>query len=79
MTVKVMQAAGSNSHYGRWIGGRTGINERVNASGFNRFIQRLRTTADALPDRRTGGNAICTMAGITLSAFSVFLLNAPQF
>jgi hypothetical protein len=47
--------------------------------GFDPLIERLRTVAAALPDRRTGKNAQFPMADIALSAFAVFFSQCPSF
>lgn len=50
-----------------------------NARAFDQLIQRLRSVATALPDRRTGDNIQCAMADIALAAFSVFFTQCPSF
>ncbi len=44
-----------------------------------RFIQRVRTVAAGLPDRRTGDNRLFEMADFVLSAFAVFFTQCPSF
>jgi hypothetical protein len=44
----------------------------VNTRCFDHIVERLRTVAAALPDRRTGENTRYSMADIVLSAFAVF-------
>ena len=46
---------------------------------FDKLIERLRTVAAALPDRRTGDNTRYSMADIALSAFAVFFTQCPSF
>lgn len=48
-------------------------------SRFDQLIQRLRSLAAGLPDRRTGSNIQYSMADIALSAFSVFFTQCPSF
>jgi len=52
---------------------------RVNGRCFDKLIERLRTVAADLPDRRTGDNARYSMADIALSAFAVFFTQCPSF
>lgn len=49
------------------------------ASPFPRLIERWRSVASALPDRRTGDNTRFAMADIALSAFAVFFTQCPSF
>ena len=51
----------------------------MNARGFDHLIERLRSVAADLPDRRTGDNIQFTLADIALSAFSVFFTHCPSF
>jgi len=51
----------------------------VNARCFDKVIERLRSVAAALPDRRTGDNTRYDMADIALSAFAVFFTQCPSF
>jgi hypothetical protein len=51
----------------------------MKARCFDHVIERLRTVAAALPDRRTGDNTRYSMADIALSAFSVFFTQCPSF
>jgi hypothetical protein len=51
----------------------------VNGRCFDKLIERLRTVAAALPDRRTGDNTRYSMADIALSAFAVFFTQCPSF
>ncbi len=51
----------------------------MNAGGFKPLIQRWRTVAATLPDRRTGDNVQFEMADIALSAFAVFFTQCPSF
>ena len=46
---------------------------------FDQLIERLRSVAAALPDRRTGGNCQYSMADIALAAFAVFFTQCPSF
>ena len=46
---------------------------------FDQLIERLRSVAAALPDRRTGDNTRYAMADIALAAFSVFFTQCPSF
>jgi len=46
---------------------------------FDQLIQRLRTVAAALPDRRKGDNLHYDMADVALSAFAVFFTQCPSF
>ncbi len=55
-----------------YSGIRTGIAGPVNTRCFDHIVERLRTVAAALPDRRTGENTRYSMADIVLSAFAVF-------
>ena len=50
-----------------------------NARAFDKLIERVRTVAGLLPDRRTGDNKVYSMADITLAAFSVFFAQCPSF
>jgi hypothetical protein len=52
---------------------------RVKGRSFDRLIERVRTVAAALPDRRTGDNTRYRMADIALSAFAVFFTQCPSF
>jgi hypothetical protein len=60
-----------------WSG--TGISYPVNARRFDDLIQRWRSVASGLPDRRTGDNTQFEMADIALSAFAVFFTQCPSF
>jgi hypothetical protein len=51
----------------------------MNAGRFDHLIQRWRTVASGLPDRRTGTNTQFEMADIALSAFAVFFTQCPSF
>lgn len=51
----------------------------MNARCFDHLIERLRSVAADLPDRRTGDNTQFSMADIALSAFSVFFTQCPSF
>jgi len=51
----------------------------MNARRFDDLIQRWRTVASGLPDRRTGDNTQFEMADIALSAFAVFFTQCPSF
>jgi len=51
----------------------------MNARRFDELIQRWRTVASGLPDRRTGANTQFEMADIALSAFAVFFTQCPSF
>jgi hypothetical protein len=51
----------------------------VNSRTFDHFIERWRSVAAGLPDRRTGDNTQFTMADIALSAFAVFFTQCPSF
>jgi hypothetical protein len=51
----------------------------MNARCFDHFIERLRTVAADLPDRRTGDNRSYCMAEFALSAFAVFFTQSPSF
>jgi hypothetical protein len=51
----------------------------MNSRHFDRLIERRRTIAAALPDRRTGRNTQYSLADIALSAFSVFFTQSPSF
>lgn len=46
---------------------------------FDQLIERWRTVAAGLPDRRTGDNTRYEMADIALSAFAVFFTQCPSF
>jgi hypothetical protein len=48
-------------------------------AAFDKLVQRLRTVAADLPDRRTGDNTRYPMADIALSAFAVFFTQCPSF
>jgi glutathione S-transferase len=47
--------------------------------GFDDLIERWRTVAAQLPDRRTGSNTQYCMADLALSAFAVFFTQCPSF
>jgi len=51
----------------------------VSTRVFDHLIERLRSVAAALPDRRTGDNTSYSMADIALSAFAVFFTQCPSF
>jgi len=51
----------------------------MNARVFHPLIERLRSVAAGLPDRRTGDNTQYAMADLALSAFSVFFTQCPSF
>jgi hypothetical protein len=51
----------------------------MNSRVFDHLIERLRSVAAGLPDRRTGDNVQYTMDDIALSAFSVFFTQRPSF
>jgi hypothetical protein len=51
----------------------------MNARRFDELIQRWRSVASGLPDRRTGDNTRFEMADIALSAFAVFFTQCPSF
>jgi hypothetical protein len=51
----------------------------MNGRCFDKLIERLRSVAAALPDRRTGDNTRYSMADIALSAFAVFFTQCPSF
>jgi hypothetical protein len=51
----------------------------MNARRFDCLIERWRTLAAQLPDRRTGQNTRYSMADIALSAFAVFFTQCPSF
>ena len=51
----------------------------MNAPGFDPLVERLRSVAAALPDRRTGDNTQFAMADIALSAFAAFFSQCPSF
>ena len=51
----------------------------MNARRFDRVIERFRTVAAGLPDRRTGDNLLFEMADFVLSAFAVFFTQCPSF
>jgi hypothetical protein len=51
----------------------------MNERRFDQRIQRWRTLASELPDRRTGDNTQFEMADIALSAFAVFFTQCPSF
>lgn len=51
----------------------------MNARHFNQLIERWRSVAASLPDRRTGDNCSYTMADLALSAFGVFFTQCPSF
>ena len=51
----------------------------MNTRCFDKLIQRVRTIAEALPDRRTGDNTRYSMDDIALSAFAVFFTQCPSF
>ena len=58
---------------------RTGIAWCVSVRSFDHIVQRLRATAERLPDGRTGDNLRYTMADLALSGFSVFFIQSPSF
>jgi hypothetical protein len=51
----------------------------MNARRFEQMIERWRSVAAGLPDRRTGDNCVYPMADIALSAFGVFFTQYPSF
>jgi hypothetical protein len=51
----------------------------MNSRAFDRLIERLRSVAAGLPDRRMGDNTQYSMADIALAAFSVFFTQCPSF
>jgi hypothetical protein len=51
----------------------------MHARRFDELIQRWRSVASALPDRRSGDNTQFEMADIALSAFAVFFTQCPSF
>jgi hypothetical protein len=51
----------------------------VNTRAFDHLIERLRSVAATLPDRRTGDHTRYCMADIALAAFSVFFTQCPSF
>jgi len=51
----------------------------MNSRVFDPLIERLRSVAAQLPDRRTGDNTQYAMADIALAAFSVFFTQCPSF
>ena len=51
----------------------------MNSRAFDHLIERLRSVAAGLPDRRTGDNTQYDMADIALAAFSVFFTQCPSF
>lgn len=51
----------------------------MNARRFDSLVERWRTLAARLPDRRTGDNTRYSMADIALSAFAVFFTQCPSF
>jgi hypothetical protein len=51
----------------------------MNSRAFDQLIERLRSVAAGLPDRRTGDNTQYSMADIALAAFSVFFTQCPSF
>lgn len=51
----------------------------MNARHFDQLLQRWRSVAAGLPDRRTGENSFYSMADIALSAFAVFFTQCPSF
>lgn len=51
----------------------------MNSRAFDQLIERLRSVATGLPDRRTGDNTQYSMADIALAAFSVFFTQCPSF
>jgi len=51
----------------------------MHVRGFDQIIERWRTVAAGLPDRRTGDNCQFTMGDIALSAFAVFFTQCPSF
>jgi hypothetical protein len=50
----------------------------MNSRAFDHLIERLRSVAAGLPDRRTGDNVQYSLADIALAAFSVFFTSAPR-
>jgi len=51
----------------------------MNARRFDHLMERWRSVAAGLPDRRTGRNCSHAMADIALSAFGVFFTQCPSF
>ncbi len=51
----------------------------MNSRAFDHLIERLRSVAAALPDRRTGDNLQYSMTDIGLAAFAVFFTQCPSF
>jgi hypothetical protein len=51
----------------------------MNARRFDYHIERWRSTAAGLPDRRTGDNCSYAIADFALSAFAVFFTQCPSF
>jgi len=51
----------------------------MNARHFDQFIERWRSVATGLPDRRTGDNCFHKMVDIASSAFAVFFTQSPSF
>jgi hypothetical protein len=51
----------------------------MNARRFDHFIDRWRSVATGLPDRRTGDNCSYPMVDIASSAFAVFFTQSPSF
>jgi hypothetical protein len=51
----------------------------MNARRFEHLVERWRSVAAGLPDRRTGQNCFYTMADLALSAFAVFFTQCPSF
>jgi hypothetical protein len=51
----------------------------MNSCAFDQLLERLRSVAAGLPDRRTGDNTQYSMADIALAAFSVFFTQCPSF
>jgi len=51
----------------------------MNSRRFGHLIERLRSVAAQLPDRRTGDNLLFDMADFALSAFAVFFSQCPSF
>jgi hypothetical protein len=51
----------------------------MHARCFDPIVERVRTVAGGLPDRRTGENTVYSMTDIVLSAFAVFFTQCPSF
>ena len=74
------QSVAGLSQFCHWILGLfSGITGCMNSRTFDHLIERLRSLAAALPDRRTGDNTRFSMADIALAAFSVFFTQCPSF